>query len=471
MNLTRQGMGTFFEPSGVAIIGARRSPGFGYGIPLVLKREGWGSLIYLVNPKGGELHGLPVYRSLAEVPDPVDLAIVIVPASLTPGVMEEIGHRGIGHVILETAGFAEVGEEGRKLQEEVKNVASRHGIRVIGPNCVGVVNTVNRFTTVEVLPEALQPGSTAIIAQSGVFGNVLLDLLPFYGLFISKAATLGNRLDVNECDMLEYFHQDPTTRVIMMYLEGAADGRRLLETLTRVTCDKPVLVLKSGRTSAGRAATASHTASLSGEDQLYESLFRQTGAIRVDTLESLVEMARAFSTQPLPRGNRLGIITGSGSLGVMATDAAVNAGLAVPPLSPGTVEFMRREAPGWMNVRNPLDVGPSNQFARGLEALLRDPQMDMVLAITIIPHAVFREFKQLGLTADVWFGDIASIREKTPEKPLAICAVGNPELVEEVRKISGPQVPVFISPEPAAKALAALFRYRNWRVRTGTCPA
>ena len=455
----------FFEPRGIALVGARRTPGFGYGIPPTLKRYGWGDRLFLVNPRGGEMHGLPVYERLADVPGPVDLAVIVVPAAAVPGVVEEAGERGIRHAVVESAGFAEVGEEGRELQERVGEAAARRGIRVIGPNCVGVVNTANCMTTVEVIPEALVPGGVSIIAQSGVFGNIMLDMLHQCSLYISKAVTLGNRMDVDEIEVLDYLHRDPDTRVIMMYLEGAADGRRLRGTLERVARDKPVLVLKSGRTREGRAATASHTGSLSGEDGLYEALFEQAGVVRADSLDSLVDVARVFDTQPPPRGNRLGIVTGSGSLGVMATDAAVSRDLAVGPLSPGTVERIRRDAPPFLNVRNPFDTGPTAAFQGGLRALLEDPQVDMVLGIIVLPYAVLKEVAPLGITPAVWFGDIAAIREEYPEKPLAVCVVGNAAFVDDIRRVCGPRVPVFLSPEAAARALAALYAYAARRGR------
>lgn len=457
----------FFDPLGVAIVGARRNLGFGYGIPIMLKRSGWAERMRLVNPTGGELHGLPVYESVLEVPDPVDLAVVLVPAAVVPSILEEIGDRGIRHVIIESAGFAEIGESGRVLQEDVAEVASRHGIRVIGPNCVGLVNTGNQFSTVEIIEEAMAPGPTSIIAQSGVFGNCLLDVLPQHGLFVAKAVTLGDRMDVNECDVLEYLVDDPATEVIMMYLEGAADGIRLKNTLAEITRKKPVMVLKSGRTAAGRAATVSHTGSLSGQDGLYEAVFTQTGTIRAANLEGLVEMARMFSTQPQPKGNRLGIVTSSGSLGVMATDTAVSYGLEVPPLSAETAALMRKDAPAWMNVKNPLDVGPSGQFGVALTALMKDPGIDMVIAVTIIPYAVFRELVKMGFDGSGWFGDIAGIRKVAPEKPLAVCAVGHREFIDHMSEVAGPDVPIYASPEPAARALAALYHYWNWREAGG----
>lgn len=451
-------MDTFFEPGNVALVGARSTPGFSYGVPLVLARNGWADRLFLVNPRGGELHGMKVYESLGEVPAPIDLAIVVVPAPAVPGVLAQAGEKGVRSVIVESAGFAETGPEGAALQDEALGVARRHGIRIVGPNCVGVVNTANKFSSVEVIDEAMTPGTTAVIAQSGVFGTVLLDMLHEHGLTISKAVTLGNRMDLTECDFLDYFRDDPGTRVVMMYLEGAADGARLRESLSAIAPRKPVLVLKSGRTDAGRAASVSHTASMAGDDVMYEALFRQTGAVRAQNIEELVEMTRAFATVEKPGGNRLGIVTSSGSLGVMSTDLAVSLGLTVPALSDSTTEAIRRVSPAWMNVRNPVDVGPSDAFATALEAMLEDPGIDMVLAITIMPYVIFKTVTGKGSDGTSWFGDIGRIRVEHPGKPLLQCAVGHHDFVGRMRRLAGPDVPLFVSPEPAVRALAALYK-------------
>jgi acetyltransferase len=457
----------FFEPQGVVVVGARRSFGFGYGIPLFLQQQGWGNRLSLVNSAGGKLHGQNVYRRVRDVPSPIDLAIVIVPAEAVPGVMEEIGEQGIRSVIIETAGFAEIGETGMALQERVKAIAVQYRMRVIGPNCVGVVNTGNRFCSVELMEESLTPGPLSIIAQSGVFGNILLDHLPQYGLFISKAVTLGNRLDVDESDVLDYLDRDPVTQVIMMYLEGAANGRRLMQSLAHVTRKKPVLILKSGRTEPGKRATASHTGSMSGEDHIYRAAFTQAGAIRAESLSQLIDLARVFTTQPLLKGNRLGIITTSGSLGALATDVAVSSGLTVPPLSSSTLKQAREMSPDWMNVKNPLDIGPSGVYSKLLPMLLADPGIDMVLAIMVIPYVAVRHFKSAGMTAKDWFGDIASIREQYPDKPLLGVVVGHPAYVDDITTLCGRSIPVFTSPEPAAQALAALWSYCNARKNSG----
>jgi acetyltransferase len=458
---------SFFEPQGVVIVGARRSFGFGYGIPLFLQKHGWGNRLYLVSPAGGELHGQNVYKRVQDVPSPVDLAIVIVPAEVVPGVMEEIGERGIKNVIIETAGFAEIGDKGRTLQERTKAIAVQYRMRVIGPNCVGVVNTGNKFCSVEIIEESLTPGPLSIVAQSGAFGNILLDYLPQCGLFISKAVTLGNRLDVDESDVLDYLDRDSTTRVIMIYLEGAANGRRLMKSLACVTKKKPILILKSGRTEAGKRATDSHTGSISGQDPIYRTAFAQAGAIRAESLSELIDLARVFTTQPFPQGNRLGIITTSGSLGALSTDVAVSKGLTVPPLSAWMAKQSRELSPEWMNVKNPLDVGPSGIYGKLLPMFLTDPEIDMVLAIMVIPWEAVRNFKTVGFRVGHWFGDIASLRERYPDKPLVGVVIGHQEYVEDMASLCGRSVPIFTSPEAATQALGALWSYSKARKKSG----
>jgi acetate---CoA ligase (ADP-forming) subunit alpha len=453
----------FFNPRGIAIIGARSTPGFGYMLPANLRENGWGDKFFLVNPKGGRLHGMPVYKSLRDVPADIDLAVIIVPAPAVPQVLIDVGETGIRHVILMSAGFAEAGKPGQALQKEAKAVAHRYGLLVIGPNCVGVVNTANRFSTTELMPEAFSPGNVAVMAQSGVFGHNLLERFNEYGISISKAITLGNRLVINEIDALSYFHQDPETKTIIMYIEGSADGRRLRETLKTVTPDKPVIILKSGKTALGKAATASHTGSLSGEDVLYEGMFSQTGAVRAKTLDDLVTLARIFPTQPLPVGNHLGIITGSGSMGALATDFAVEQGLHLPPPSQHIIDAVKDGAPDWMNVKNPLDVGPSGQFPKAFAAMMDDPDIHMVLAVIAIPYAAYRRFAESMTIDDFFFGSQTPLKDRTFKKPFAIAVISHKNLVDLFKASVEPVIPVFTSPEKAVGAMAALWRYQRWK--------
>jgi acetyltransferase len=277
---------------------------------------------------------------------------------------------------------------------------------------------------------------------------------------VAKAITLGNRLDVNECDMLDYLYEDPATRVIAIYLEGAADGKRLHKTLSRVTKKKPVIILKSGKTSEGKRATASHTGSLSGEDEIYNGIFAQTATVRAESLPELIDFAKVFTTQPLPQGNRLGIVTSSGSMGALATDVAVAGGLLVGPLSDTTVKQARAIAPGWMNVKNPLDIGPSGLFNQLTEILINDPQVDMANLIIAVPYSYIKVIKQMGMKLEDAFGALEEVRTRlaTP-KPFVITVVGHDDFVEEITGIAGNTIPVFTSPEEAAAALAGLWKY------------
>ncbi|MCP4756495.1 MAG: hypothetical protein GY866_36990 [Proteobacteria bacterium] len=460
---TENDLKTFFEPRGVAIVGARRSPGFGHGTPQLLQDRGWKDRLFLVNPKGGEIDGMEVYLNISDLPESVDLGIVIIPAPFVPNALVELGEMGIRHIVIESAGFGEAGSKGKALQEEIIRIREKYNLRIIGPNCIGLINNVNGFCTTLILPEAFPLGNTSIIAQSGVFGNILLDKMYLLEQYVSKAITLGNRIDVNECEMLEYLHHDPETKLIVLYLEGAANGRLLADTLSQVTPDKPVLVLKSGRTEQGRAATASHTGSMSGVDSLYQGMFNQTGAIRAETLDELMILSRVFATQPLPKGNRLGVVTGSGSMGALATDAAVSEGLELPTPTDDTIRQVKEKAPEWMNVKNPLDVGPSGQFVTALTALVQDADIDMVLGIITFPHSVFRKYTAEGLTSILAFGDLPAIRKLAPEKPFLICVVGHDDIASAVVANAGSQTPVLTSPEMAAKSLATLWRYQQWK--------
>jgi acyl-CoA synthetase (NDP forming) len=449
----------FFEPRSVALIGATNTPGFGHGIPLFWQKNGWLDRAYLVNPKGGQIHGIEAYRSIPELPEGIDLAVVIVPAPAVREVLIDLGRKGIRAVIIESAGFAETGPEGRKRQEELAQLAKGMGIRLIGPNCVGVVNTENRFATIEIMDPAMEPGSVAIMAQSGVFGNILLDHLPTAGLKISKVATLGNKIDLDEADFLDYFAADPGTRVILIYMEGTNDGPRFLQALRRTCRIKPVVILKSGRTPYGREATLSHTASLSGEDRVFDAAFRQAGAIRAMNLQEMVEIARVLIAQPPMRGRNIGILTTSGSLGAMTADIVYQEGMRLPPWEPDTIKKIKAQAPGWMNVKNPLDIGPSGIFRPACEAVFSDPNPDGFILIPVIPYAAIEIYMRLGVKARDMLGDWPAYRETIKDKPVVAIHLGYREWIEQIKDLSGAAVATVSSPEAAVRALSALYQF------------
>lgn len=455
----------FFNPRIVAIIGARHTPGFGFQLPLSLKKHGHGEKVRLVNPRGGTLHGMPLYKSVRDIAEKIDLAVVITPAAAVPDVLIELGDAGIKNIVLESAGFAEIGDDGRQLQNKCRDIAIEKGLRVMGPNCVGVVNTENKFFTGEVIEAALKQGNIGLVAQSGIFGSILLDHFPSKGLAISRGVTLGNRLIVDESDALEYFRDDESTRVVLMYLEGAADGKKLRSALGRITPVKPVIVLKSGRTAEGGAATGSHTGSMAGADEIYNGLFMQTGAIRASGVSEMLDLAQIFSQQPLPRGNRICVLTTSGSMGAVSIDKAVNEGLAAAKLSDETVSKIKTNAPAWMNVKNPLDVGPSGIFRQAFEAALTDPGVDMLLMFPAIPYAVIENFGALGINAGSWLGPLGQLRKSFPDKPVAAGIVGHPDWNRQLRELCGADISLIEYPENAVYALAALTRYAQFRNR------
>ncbi|HYB19452.1 MAG TPA: hypothetical protein VEH09_00915, partial [Thermodesulfobacteriota bacterium] len=338
-------------------------------------------------------------------------------------------------------------------------LARKMGIRLIGPNCVGVVNTQNRFATIEIMDQSMEPGSLAIIAQSGVFGNILLDHLPSVGLKISKVATLGYTVDLDEADFLEYFVEDPQTKVILVYAEGARDGRRMITALRRTSRKKPVIILKSGRTPYGREATRSHTASLSGEDRIYDAAFRQAGAIRVANLQEMIEIARVLTTQPPMPGERIGVLTTSGSLGAMTADAAYLEGMKLASWNPGTIRKIRSRAPGWVNVKNPLDIGPSGIFPAACEAIFSDPHADGFILIPVIPYTPIENYFRMGLQMKELLGDWAALREKIAGKPVVAVLLGYGRWTEKLKDHCGQRIATVSSPEAAVKALSALRRY------------
>jgi acyl-CoA synthetase (NDP forming) len=456
----------FYQPRSIAIIGAKkRAFGFGAKLPRFLLDIGVApERLHLVNPREKEIEGLRVYPTVRDVPGEVDLAIVIVPAPAVPGVLGNCVEKGVRVVNLQSAGFAETGAAGAKAQVEIERLALESGIRIMGPNCIGVVNIAGRFATCEVDLDAIRPGGISVVAQSGVFGNILMDWAPSQDIALCKLATIGNKADVDESDLLEYLGEDPATRVIVLYLEGVKDGRRFIQAARKASFRKPVLVYKSGETEAGKKATMSHTGSLSGADAIFEGACRQAGVIRGRDLVELFDIARAFEACPLPKGRRVIVVTGSGSQGAMAADRLAQCGMQLPDLTAESVAELRAQAPDWMNVANPLDLGPSGLFAVGMKLAMTDPNIDAVISMPIAPWRVI----QPALDTD---SDAVNrqrfiephLLEKASERTLLIALLGHPEWLQNVRRFFGHRAPLMATPQNAARALAAMCQYREWR--------
>jgi len=456
-------MKPFFSPQSVVLIGATKKFRFGLGQTMTLLSQGFGDRLFFVNPSEEEIFGKKVHKEMREIPDGVDLAILVIPARFCPGALAECAGKGVKAAIVLAAGFSETGPEGRRLEEEMGRIARESRMRVIGPNCMGVVNTENGFAVSELLEDASRPGHIGVVAQSGVFGNILLDWAPEQGVRFSKVITIGNRCDVDEAAVVRYLAMDEQTRVIAVYLEGFKDANRAMEAFREASLRKPVLVLKSGRTEPGKSATLSHTGSISGEDHIYQGAFRQCGIVRAADVYELFDMARAFATQPLPAGKRIAVVTTSGSLGAMTADACSDLGLEMATLSRETLERISTLAPPWMNVGNPLDLGPSGLLFDALEVVARDSGVDGIIAISVIPFQVVHEITKKGTEPELFFHPYRKISGYAGQKPILFSTMGNRAYRDWLREALGDPLPLLSRPENAAKAMWALYRYASRR--------
>ena len=458
----------FFEPESVAVVGASRTPGKGgHNIIENLLRLGYRGKIYPVNPRAKEILGLAAYSSLKDIPEPPELAIIVLPPSLVLKSIEECDTIGIKAVIIESAGFSEMDESGARAEAQIARLAGQAGIRVMGPNSVGTLNpytnfdaSLGRLNRIFLPKGSIGRGSVGFIGQTGLFTGVYLPLINSE-IGISKIACLGNKCDVDESDMLEYFGEDPQTRVIAMYLESIKDGQRFLELSRRIVREKPIIVLKSAITEGGARASATHTGSISGKDRVYEAAFRQTGIIRVGNFEQLWDVAKAFVQAPLPPGNRVAIVNLAGSGCVTAVDACVRYGLRIAELSADTRAKIKTVYPDWWRVRSPVDVwtaieasGFEKTYTTVTRAALEDDGVDAVIMI---------------MGANDWIpgrsvpGLFTDIRKEYPSKPIMVVSMlGDRKVYLRMRQgFQDTGIPCYSVDEDAIVSLAALYRYQQ----------
>lgn len=450
----------FFEPKSVAVVGASRIPGkLGNTILknlLAFKYEGE---VFPVNPNASEIAGLRAYPSVVEIPNRVDLAVIAVPALQVLDVVRDCARSGVRGIVIISSGFSETGEEGANRQAELVRIAARAGMRIVGPNTTGILNSRNRFTTTFVELKEIREGPIAFIAQTGMFTGMMLEHIFTSEAFgLSKVAGLGNKCDVADDEILDYLAQDVTTKTIMMYVEGIKDGKRFFETARRLTREKPVVILKAGRTEAGVKAALSHTGSLTGRDEVFDALCQQAGIVRANDFVELVDFAKMFAYQPSPRGNRVAIVTLSGGAGVLAADACLRSGLRLAELEHHTLQRVAEKMPSWAAVSNPVDIEPLTETVGAVEAYriafetaLSDENVDLGLLImgTLRMPKVGVDF-------------LKDIKNTYPQKPIAVCIIGIQEIYEHLfRTIESVKIPVFPSVSRAVNGLAALYRYRQ----------
>jgi len=455
------GINFFFEPSSVAVVGASRSPvKFGHFLLMNLLDLGFKGKVYAVNPNAEEVLGVNTYPSVDSIPEEVDVAAIIVPAALVPEVMRDCAKKGVKGVVICSSGFREAGGEGIKLEREVVEIAKKAGIRVLGPNTTGILNTSNNFTTSFVPLPQLRKGKVAFVAQTGLFAAAafwwILSAEPF-GL--SKVVGLGNKSDVDDSEALEYLAQDEDTKAIAIYMEGVKDGLKFLRAAREAAKKKPVLILKSGRTEAGAKASVSHTGSLAIKDEIFDAVCKKAGIIRVKDFEEMMDLAKAFALQPLSKGNRIAIASMTGAGGVMAADYSAEYGLEVPQLSDKTLKYIESYLPSWVKVRNPFDtemlfesVGPEDCLRISLGGMLGDENTDC--AVLVMPTSPMFAFDIQNVTLE--------ITKKYPDKPLAINIIGAKDMVDLwTKQLESSGVPIYPSIERCVRALSALNKYHK----------
>lgn len=453
----------FFNPQGVAVIGASGDPAkLSYGVVKNLKEHGYTGPIYPINPKGGEILGLRVYPSIAEVPDPIELAVIMTPAPAVPEALEQCGQRGLKVVIVITGGFKEAGPEGAALEQSLKGIAERYGMRLIGPNCVGTMDTHTPLDTT-FIAEMPKPGVIGFASHSGAICGGTIDWAIQAGIGYSRIASLGNQVDVDIADGMEMMARDPHTRVINVYAEGLPDGRRFVETAARLFRQKPIVVVKAGRTSAGTRAVASHTGALAGAGRAYGAAAHRAGVLAVTSLQEQNDIAVALAMQPLPAGPRVVLLTNAGGPAALAADALDEYGLQMADLLPETQARVKAVVPRGAQLGNPVDMlgGPAAEmFEQAIDLLVADPGVDAVLAM-FVPQAITP-------VNDVARHIVAAAQKSA--KPVVACLVGGVSIPEAVQILHAGNVPCYTDPNRAARALAGLWQYAQWRTRPDYTP-
>jgi acetate---CoA ligase (ADP-forming) len=440
----------FFNPRGVAIVGASADPSkLGYGVARNLIQSKYHGAVHLVNPRGGTIMGRAVYVSLAEVPDPVDLAVLIVPASAMPKALADCGTRGIHASIVMAGGFREIGPEGAALEDEILCIARANQIRILGPNCIGLLDTHYPFDITFLPPPLPTPGDIGFLSHSGAFCAAVIDWSRQQGFSFSRLVSLGNQSDITETDLLALMAADEHTRVIAMYIESLPDGSRFIEEARKVAASKPIVALKVGRSTSGQRAAASHTGALAGADVAYESAFEKAGVLRAVSAEELFEWSRALAWLPLPAGRRMAVLTNAGGPGVMSADFIETHNMTLAELSGSTHQKLRDLLPPAASLFNPVDMLSSaspHQYAGSLQILLDEPQVDGVLLVLPPPPMYSTES-----VADALIPII-----QNSKKPVTIALMGSNLVREAFRRFTAARIPTYDFPERAASALSCL---------------
>lgn len=442
-----------FNPKSIAVIGASTEIGsVGNDVAKNLTTGKHAAKIFLVNPKTTELYGLPCYPNIATVPEKIDLAIIIVPAPIVPKVLEEATQKGAKGAVVISAGFKEIGRE--DLEDELRKISKKYDIALIGPNCLGVINTNNHLNA-SFSPVMPHPGKITFISQSGAMGTAVLDYARKLNLGFSKFISVGNKAVIDELELLKYLADDEDTGIIALYIEQLKNAPALIEIAKKITSGhnpKPIIAIKAGRTTAGAHASASHTGALAGNDAAYDALFRQAGIIRVSTMVELFEHLRVFSHNPLPKGNRVAIVTNAGGPGVLTTDECIAHGLQLAPINVKTEVALKKVLPPAANWHNPIDIlgdARSDRYYHTLRILANDSDIDSLMVI-LTPQSMTDEEKVAEAIIDI---------KQNIKKPIVVSFIGGKMVTEAVNTLQSAGIATVNFPEQGARALGALTRF------------
>ncbi len=442
-----------FWPENVAIVGASSHSGkIGNIIVDNMISAGFKGKILPVNPTAETILGLPVVKDIADLPRPLDLAVICVPPKSVLGALESLTTLPTRAVIIITAGFKEVGKDGYYLEEQVKNLAKEHDIALLGPNCLGLINPADGLNASFAVGQPLA-GNIAFFSQSGALCVSILDWALGYNIGFSKFISLGNKAVLDEADMLSVLADDPKTKVILGYLEGVENGKRFMRVARRVSKQKPVILIKAGTTAAGAKAASSHTGAIAGSDSAYTAAFHQSGIIRCHDVATLFNLAAAFSTQPLPKGPNLAIVTNSGGPGILAADAAEHTDLTLARLSSATVDRLKDFLPPYASLYNPIDIigdASAERYARTLEVVMQDERVHAVMVLLTPTAAV-----QVEETAQSMID-----RARTSDKPIFGCFMGEKVVGKGRRMLQEAGIPCYAFPEPAVTAISSMYSYQ-----------
>ncbi len=449
---------TLFSPRSVAVIGASRTEGkLGYAVLANVIQSGFDGAIYPVNPKAEEILGLPCYVNLHDIKSEIDLAVIVIPAKYVLEVLDTCGRRGIGSVIVISAGFRETGHEGLMAERNMAEIAQAYQMRIVGPNCLGVIDTLAPMNASFAVGMPRQ-GQIAFMSQSGALCTSILDIALAQDIGFSRFVSLGNKADLSEIDFLQAWTNDPHSKVVMAYLEGIANGPRFIEVSRQLTKHKPVVAIKSGSTSAGSRAVSSHTGTLAGSERAYEAAFKQAGVIRASSVGDLFDLSVALAYQPLPRNEWVAIITNAGGPGIMATDAIERSGLNLASLSQETMDNLRQVLPSAASVLNPVDVlgdALADRYRGALNLVTTDPNVGALIVI-LTPQFM----TQIEDTARA----VSEVADRS-HIPVLACFMGEANTQAGVKILTDHNVPNYIVPERAVAALKAMVEQRKWQER------